>query len=790
MLRSLSLRWKILLALLAMSLLPLLLVSLLFTQMADRQFHKELLEKADRTSSFLRQATGVMQREIETLLKPLSGNDELINAIHISQLTGDSTGLTILLKKIEDSYSLERIEVQNQNGTLFILTRNSKNIEEETLTEEEKSTAELGAAVDNRLQLIRGTLTLAASIPVEFQGQVIARLSGFRPINDFTALNLGGQITTELAFHNGNKILASSHPALYSLNLNEILNHKLVQSVINETPYALFPFSLQTDQAGFILAIDQTAVLNARSQMKSTLLAALAIVLFLAGAIAFSVSGGIVKPIRQVVSNLQQISEGVGDLTCTLSVSSRDEVGELANCFNNLMTSLREMISGTRTAASNISEATHQIGEHSAELSNESRQQSLALEKSHAEIKEIGSMAEEITNDVSSLVSAVQESTAATHEFGSTSIGISEQMENLFAITNEISSSIHQQSSSNQQIEVNISELSRSAKETSESIRQMDEAAHSIEEGANQTRNLIEQAARQALVGKSAVMDTIRGISGLQMTIEQAHQSIRELGTRSDAIGNIVNVIAEIADQTNLLALNAAIIAAQAGGHGKGFAVVAKEIRNLAERTSISTDEIAGIIENLQEGTRLAASAIEAGSVKAEQEVARSQTAGDALEKLHNSSVASKDQVEQITDLARRQTDESRTITQAVLSITDTLQQIASSIGQQTAGTKRLAGAAEQMTDISARVKNSTNEQKKGSQQIVLAMEQILRTIEKIHDATLQQSARSHDAIAVVAKANQIAENNAACATLFDQIVKTITVQAKILQDDVDAFKV
>jgi methyl-accepting chemotaxis protein len=285
-------------------------------------------------------------------------------------------------------------------------------------------------------------------------------------------------------------------------------------------------------------------------------------------------------------------------------------------------------------------------------------------------------------------------------------------------------------------------------------------------------------------------MDTIRGISGLQQTIEQAHQSIRELGTRSDAIGNIVNVIAEIADQTNLLALNAAIIAAQAGDHGKGFAVVAHEIRNLAERTSISTEEIAGIIENLQDGTRLAASTIEAGSVKAEQEVARSQTAGEALETLHNSSVSSMNRVEQITNLARRQAEESRTITQAVLSITETLQQVASSIGQQTSSTRHLAGAAEQMTGISARVKNSTDEQKRGSQQIAMAMEQIQQTIEKIHSATVQQNERSHQAIEVVAKAAEIAENNVDRATQFNQIVKTLSVQAKNLQKNVGAFKV
>jgi len=792
MLRSLSLRWKILLALLSLSVLPLLLVSLLFTQMTDSRFNNELLAKSERTGSFILQASSSMQQELATALKPVKESDDLINAIYFSQLTGETTRLLPLLSKTIRNFDLDRIELLGQNGTLYAITADSLVLEAEALTEEEKEqlATTLSADADNRMQLIRGQLTISAGMPIQLQGQTIARLKGFRRFTDRTAQKLQKLIGTELAFHNNNSVVAASSPELAQLDLREILKHNLDQVTLKDTPYALFPYSLSNDQGGFFLAIDRTAARDARSEMKQTLLVALVAVFILAAAVAIVVSRGITTPLQQVVSNLQQIAEGAGDLTHTLPVISSDEVGALASSFNRLMSSLREMITGTRTAARNIGEATYQITDRSAELSNEARQQSLALEKSHQEIKGISESAEEISDNVSTLVASVQESAAATHEFGSTTSGISEQMENLFTITTEISSSIHQLSSSNQLIETKVSELSRNAKETSESIRQMDAATHSIEEGANQTLTLVEQAAGQSLEGKSAVMDTIRGISGLQQTIEQAHQAIRELGTRSDAIGNIVNVIAEIADQTNLLALNAAIIAAQAGEHGKGFAVVAHEIRSLAERTSISTDEIASIIEGLQDGTRHAASAIEVGSIKAEQEVARSQTAGDALEKLHNSSVASKNQVEQITKLARRQADESHTITQASLSITEALQQIAASIGQQTSSTQHLSGAAEQMTGISARVKNSTNEQKRGGQQIAMAMELIQQTIEKIHSETLQQTERSHEAIEVVAKAADIAENNVERATQFDQIVKTLTVQAKNLLKDIESFKV
>ncbi len=149
----------------------------------------------------------------------------------------------------------------------------------------------------------------------------------------------------------------------------------------------------------------------------------------------------------------------------------------------------------------------------------------------------------------------------------------------------------------------------------------MSDLASQIQQGAREARGYAEMAqgtVKSSEEGSMRVRQAIEGMGAISMIVTQSAETIRTLGESSNQIGEIVQVINEIADQTNLLALNAAIEAARAGDQGRGFAVVADEVRKLAERTTKATKEIAAMISRIQNDTKQAVMTIERGTSEVE----------------------------------------------------------------------------------------------------------------------------------------------------------------------------
>jgi methyl-accepting chemotaxis protein len=168
------------------------------------------------------------------------------------------------------------------------------------------------------------------------------------------------------------------------------------------------------------------------------------------------------------------------------------------------------------------------------------------------------------------------------------------------AATEQMSSGIHEQAAQTQRIAGSIENVAHILQRTNQ------QAMSAVTEA--------EGAKKDAEHGGNVVREAIRGINGVAEVVMRSAQTIEALGKSSEQIGEIVQVIEEIADQTNLLALNAAIEAARAGEQGRGFAVVADEVRKLAERTQKATKEIGTTIRQIQQDTNKAVESINQGT--------------------------------------------------------------------------------------------------------------------------------------------------------------------------------
>ena len=282
--------------------------------------------------------------------------------------------------------------------------------------------------------------------------------------------------------------------------------------------------------------------------------------------------------------------------------------------------------------------------------------------------------------------------------------GINEAAGRIRGIVERVSSATEQLSAqvdqSNQGAETQKDRMT----ETATAMEEMNATVLEVAKNASEAASNADDAKSRAAQGADVVGRVVSSITEINERAGDMKGSLDELGNQAEGIGQIMNVISDIADQTNLLALNAAIEAARAGDAGRGFAVVADEVRKLAEKTMAATREVGEAITSIQSGTRNNISNMDEVARVIEQSTELATESGDSLGNIVTIAESTADQVRAIATASEEQAATSEEINRGTEEVTrisaetsDTMDQAANALVELSAMTTELAAIVEEM---------------------------------------------------------------------------------------------
>ena len=359
-----------------------------------------------------------------------------------------------------------------------------------------------------------------------------------------------------------------------------------------------------------ITEIDTSEAFAPVSNLGGVIIIVTVIVIIAILLISFGIANSIARPIAAITQAATRVANG--DLNAQANISSRSEIGLLANAFNQMTDNLRQMVETERESKERLESTVAGYTSFIESVAKGNLKNRLNLNG--------GGMDDDLVRMGKNLNTMVENLRDMAQQIRDTVSGVSSTVVQIQAATVQQTAAATEQDAS-----------------VTQTVATVEEVRATVQQTATRAQTVATASQSSVLVsrnGEQAVIDTLQGMETLRQRVHDIAENILMLSERTQQIGEIIDTVNALAEQSKLLALNASIEAARAGEEGKGFAVVAMEVRQLAEQSREATSHVRHILSEIQQATNAAVMVTEEGSKGAESGMKMAQNAGESIRNL------------------------------------------------------------------------------------------------------------------------------------------------------------
>lgn len=353
------------------------------------------------------------------------------------------------------------------------------------------------------------------------------------------------------------------------------------------------------------------------------------------------------------------------------------------------------------------------LAESSRYVGDRAREGLTAAQTTRIDVNAMAGKQQEVMSLVENLAERSQDEAALSRELSASLEEMAGAMEHSTAKFLETSTAVDEMASSTREVTNQADQIGQSVEGTARDLESIGGSLERIRQGVFAGAEATDAVRQDAEAGLQVVRTSMEEMERIEQESRRAMLAMQRLSRQTGEVVKIIEVIKELVSDTELLAFNAAIIAAKAGEEGKGFSVVAEEIRDLADRTTTSAQDIHRIVKAIGGDTQEVTAAVEATGQRIAKGKQLSQSTGEALRKIFESASQTADSSGGIATLTEKEEVRARSLLEDA--------------GRSLRSVKAIARAMREQQTAIGRIQEGVNEMKGAADQVAHGMEEQVR---------------------------------------------------------------